>query len=302
MLKILLIFYLIIHLILCLLIYIGVRTRLLRFSEQLMPIAVFVPIFGIIMCLIADIISRGKRTGTRAFSLEDLALDEDDLRMVHVQNDSSDAIVPLEEALLINDSATRRNLMLNILRENPNEYVHLLQSARLDDDIEVTHYASTAIMEIQREYELTVQKCDKKYREAPDDPEVLSEYIDALSKYIESGLVDENILFIYRRRMSELLAEKIKQGTNDPDIYMAAVETSLALDNAGDAAATADQMILRWPSGEKSWIAKLKVAQQIGDGEGIKKVVAEVKFRNVYLSPEGRNIISFWDQNSTENA
>jgi hypothetical protein len=39
--------------------------------------------------------------------------------------------------------------MLDIMREDPAEFIQLLQQARLNDDIEVTHYASTAMMEFK---------------------------------------------------------------------------------------------------------------------------------------------------------
>lgn len=289
------IIYLILHLILCLIIYIGIRLRFFKFSEQIMPIIVFIPFFGVVIAIIADFYSRRRKTGSKKFSLEEMALDDGDVRMIHVQETLSDDVIPLEEAMSINDAETRRSLMLKILREDPNKYILLLKKARFDNDIEVTHYASTAIMEVQREYELSLQKHEKAYKENPEDAKALDDYIDIMNRYINSGLVDENILFIHRKRFLELLNDKISGGNENIDIYIMAADTNLELDNLGEASYLADQMIRKWPENEKAWFTKLKVCQKSNDGPAIKNVIAEIKKRNLYLSPEGRDILRFWD-------
>ena len=59
----------------------------------------------------------------------------------------------------------RHSLMLDILHKNPNEYIAILQKARNSDDTEVTHYATTMMMEIQTEYEKKLQQYEKTYKE-----------------------------------------------------------------------------------------------------------------------------------------
>src|SRR5699024_3027342 len=117
---------------------------------------------------------------------------------------------PLEEALSVNDAKTRRQLMLEILHQNPGAYVELLQQARMDDDIEVTHYASTAMMELQRDFEINLQRAEQEYEKQPDQPEKLDRCLYCLRKYIDSGLIEESILFVYRTRYAELLQKKLE--------------------------------------------------------------------------------------------
>lgn len=47
--------YLLVHLLFCLLIYIGIRTRILKFSEQVFPIVLLVPVFGVLAAVIAEL-------------------------------------------------------------------------------------------------------------------------------------------------------------------------------------------------------------------------------------------------------
>lgn len=72
-------------------------------------------------------------------------------------------VVPLEEALLLNDSSRRRELIMNVLNDNPGEYVELLKQARMNEDVEVVHYAITAMVELFKEYDYRLQKLRKIY-------------------------------------------------------------------------------------------------------------------------------------------
>ena len=295
--------YLLVHCILCVLIYIGIRSRFLKFTEQLLPIIVLVPVVGMVVGLIADYHSRFHKAGLKTISLEELHLDEEDLRLQRIQDDQGgDLVIPLEEAMSVNDAATRRRLMLDILHQNPGEYIELLQEARLDDDIEVTHYASTAIMEMQRDYELSLQKAEKEYGEDPENSEKLEKYLHHLRRYIESGLVDQNVLFIYRNRYAELLRNKISREPEDMDTRLQAVDNYLRLENYSEAKALADILISKWPNREETWFVRLKVFQQMRDGDGIKATIAQIKRRNVYLSPEGRATLAFWDREEAREA
>jgi len=59
---------------------------------------------------------------------------------------------------------------MNVLNDNPGEYVELLKQARMNEDVEVVHYAITAMVELSKEYDYRLQKIEKKYMNDPDDP------------------------------------------------------------------------------------------------------------------------------------
>lgn len=288
-----------VHIVFCIVVYLCVRNRILKFSEQLMPIVLFVPVAGVICAFIADRMSRTKKNGSRDITLEKMHLDDSDLRLRQLAPDEDGGfVIPLEEAMSINDSATRRLLMLDILRKSPEQYTELLHKACTDEDIEVSHYASTAVMEIQRDYEYNLQKAEKLYRENESDPVLRNQYIDKLNKYIQSGLIDENILFVYRHRFSDVLNAKIKDEPEDMDAVLLAVNNSLALKNYSQAEMLANTAAAKWPNREAVWLAKLNVCEQMNNGDGIKEVISQIKRRNVYLSNHGKSVLAFWDKSA----
>ena len=96
-------------------------------------------------------------------------------------------MIPLEEALIVNDPADRRRLMLSMLTEEPDAYLAQLQAAKLNDDVEVAHYAATAVAQISKESDLKLQQLERAFKTDPS-AQNLNEYCDFLGEYLGSGL------------------------------------------------------------------------------------------------------------------
>ncbi len=291
-----LILYAAVHTVVCAAVYLCIRGRVLKFSGQLMPIIALVPFAGLWTAVIADYYSRRHKSGTREMTVEELHLDGEDPRLRKLApEDGEKAVIPLEEAMSVNDAKTRRALMLEILHRNPEQYAELLHNACMDEDIEVSHYASTAVMELQRGYEHALQKSEREFGENPDSPEIRDRYIKNLYSYISSGLIDKNVLFVYRSRYADVLSKKINDRPEDMDAVLRAADNYIELEKYTDAAELADLAVRKWSSREEPWLEKIKVCERTNDGEGIKRVIAQIKKRNVYLTNRGRSAIAFWD-------
>ena len=127
---------LLIHALVCLGIYLCRRAEILKFSSQAFPLVALVPVWGLLAAATAEWNTRRHKSGAKLIDLEDLHIN--DYRLLGIEEESTQMpVVPLEEAFLINDAATRRRLMVEILRQDPNQYIQLLQQARLNDDIDV---------------------------------------------------------------------------------------------------------------------------------------------------------------------
>ena len=172
----------------------------------------------------------------------------------------------------------------------------MLHNACMDEDIEVSHYASTAVMELQRGYEYALQKAEREFRENPDSSEVQDRYIKSLGSYISSGLIEKNVLFVYRSRYADVLKKKIGDQPEDMDAVLQAADNYTELGRYTDAAELADLAVAKWPAREEPWLVKIEVCERTNDGDGIKRVIAQIKKRNVYLTNRGRSIIAFWDR------
>ena len=68
----------------------------------------------------------------------------------------------------------------------------------MNEDVEVVHYAITAMVELSKEYDYRLQKIEKKYTNDPDDPVILEEYCDFLKEYLSQGFMEKQMEQIYR--------------------------------------------------------------------------------------------------------
>lgn len=294
--------YGIIHLVLCALIYIALRLGWLHFSRQMMPMILLVPVAGVLTAIVAEVIVRTGRNGSRDITLEDPHLEYADLRLHRIDRDSHGQVLPIQEALRVNNAETRRALILEIIRQDPKDYIQQLREACSDTDLDVSHYASTAMMEIQREYELDTQKAEAEYAKNPEDSGRLHHAIRCMQRYIDSGLIDHSVAPAYRHRLAMLLNKQIAAAPEDMTARLAAVDNFLALEDLTNAKALSDAAVQRWPNREQVWLTQLKVCYALRDAEGIRNTLAEIRQRNVYLSPEGRLTLQFWQNTQKEGA
>lgn len=288
--------FLIIHLVICLFLYIAIHAGALEITPHMMPIAFFVPLFGMTALIIAERLTRDGMAGTHEVGIEELLLSEDDYRSIrHEDEKTIKSVVPLEEAIRINDTKVRRKLMMDIMKQDPDKYIKLLQQARLNDDMEVTHYASTAMMEVQRKYEIDLQRHEKSLQIKPDDITLLNAYLKVLRRYIDSGMLEENMLLIQRIRYDTLLKKKIAENPSDKEAYFDSAENLIELDSFNEADRMVRLLTNKWPNDENTWIMKLKLYFESGNKIRFDETLLEIKKRNIYFSSQFKSLMSFWE-------
>ena len=138
-----------VHVMICVLMCVLSRVGVLRVEGRLLPFMLLVPLWGPLCVLLLHtrtLIRAGEHT---APGLEQMRVDDEERRSILVE-ERTDFVntVPLEEALIVNDSRQRRSLVMSILNDNPSRYIDVLSQARLNEDVEVVHYAATALAQI----------------------------------------------------------------------------------------------------------------------------------------------------------
>ena len=200
------------HLLICVLTWIGIRTHFLKGKRYLMVPVIFIPFFGVLCIGLLQLQFFLKKENSRPIGLEKLRINEEIYKNnVQVREKNDRDIVPLEEALLINEPELRRQLIMNILNDDPSRYMELLEKARLNEDVEVVHYAITAMVELSKDYDSRLQTMERTYAAAPDDPVVLDEYCDFMENYLRQGLLEKQMERMQRNQYTLLLRKKLKR-------------------------------------------------------------------------------------------
>jgi hypothetical protein len=204
-------------------------------------------------------------------------------------------MVPLEEALLINDPHKRRTLMMNILRSDPMQYLDLLLIARFNDDTETAHYATATIMELQRQFQMEIQQRQAELDRSDADFEKQREYVKFLSTYCESGLLEGQLLRRQRLVLKKAL-EQCMPRKEDTTLLHIMVRNSLALKEAVEARSAAQALMARWPLDESSWLEGMRVCVETHDQSGMQALLAHMHKTPVDFSSKGREQLLFWTE------
>lgn len=283
---------LLIHMLVCLVLSTLVKLGMLPVRGHMLPAMVLVPLWGpllLVLCARGEAFGDALEDGT----LESLRLNDEVRRGMQVQVREGDAgVVPLEEALIVNDPSDRRRLMLSMLTDDPDAYLAQLQAAKLNDDVEVAHYAATAVAQISKESDLKLQQLERAFKTDPST-ENLDAYCDYLGTYLDSGLAEGRVEQIQRQQYARLLARRCER----EDGAALRIRYATALADAGEldeAEAVITQLVAEVPDDQEAWMLCLRLAVMRCDGEAVQQVIDAIDNQHVYLSAENREKLAFW--------
>lgn len=283
---------LLIHMLVCLVLSTLVKLGMLPVRGHMLPAMVLVPLWGpllLVLCARGEAFGDALEDGT----LESLLLNDEIRRGMQVQVREGDAgVVPLEEALIVNDPSDRRRLMLSMLTDDPDAYLAQLQAAKLNDDVEVAHYAATAVAQISKESDLKLQQLERAFKTDPS-AQNLDAYCDYLGEYLASGLAEGRVAQIQRQQYARLLARRCER----EDGAALRIRYATALADAGEldeAEAVITQLVAEVPDDQEAWMLCLRLAVMRRDGEAVQQVIDAIDNQHVYLSAENREKLAFW--------
>lgn len=288
------VFLILLHIVCCVLVWLGIKTHLLKVKKYLMALVIFVPFWGTVCVLLLHLQMLTRRDNRIEPGVEKLRVNEEIYKNIfQAVSDTDKKIVPLEEALLINEPGVRRELIMDVLNDDPEEYMDLLKQARMNEDVEVVHYAITAMVELSKEYDFRLQKMEKLYAASPDDPEILEQYCDFMEEYLNQGILEAQMEREQRERYIRLLRQKLKVKTT----LSTCVRLFQNLMKTGDYVQAEEILGLmdqKWHRKEEFWILKIWYLAERKKGAELQQCLRQMKEEQIYLSSKSKEVLAFW--------
>ena len=283
-----------IHILLCIFTFIGTHFGFLHVHKYMFFVVLCLPCWGFLAVMFLHFEVLFGKDDTIEVGVQKMKLDSVLYKGIAVEeNKNDDSLVAIEEALIINSPKERREIIMDVLNDNPAEYVEFLQKAGNNEDPEVVHYAVTAMVEISKENDYNLQKLAREYSENPDDIDVLSEYCDFLWKVLEQKLLSGQVEIMNRNLYSQLVSKKLKRVQSLED-YMHYFENEFALENytiAGEILERADDL---YGNFEEMILLKLKYYSQLKQADKIRELIKEVQSKKVFVSRKVKEAMAFW--------
>lgn len=281
------------HILVCLLIFLGMFFGIIRLPKYMFIIALLLPFWGAIIILILHFELGFSTDTTVNVSTNKMNLDSVIYKSVSVDEKRSDRTVPIEEALLINSAKEKRTIIMDILNENPREYVKFLQKAGNNDDTEVVHYAVTAMVEIAKENDYTLQILEAEYAANPLDLDVLSRYCDFLWNCLTNNLMQGQVEVMNRALFSKLVKEKLELSESLED-YCRLIKNELARKEQDCAKQALEKMKAKWSQTEEYVLLNIEYLALVNKGREIRRFIKKVNRSQIFLSSHTKEVLAFW--------
>lgn len=283
------------HLIICLLILLGIRFRILSVHKYMFFVALLLPFWGVLIVLILHFQIAFDADHRAEIGVEKLTLESELYRSITVDDKKAGMTVPIEEALIINSARERRSLIMDVLNDHPGDYVEFLQKAGNNDDTEVVHYAVTAMVEISKENDYMLQKLEASHAANPDDMDVLTQYCDFLWNCLSQNLMQGQVEAMNRELFSQLMQKKLSVCESMED-YSRLAENEFRRKNYDAAAAAIRAMEKKWPDSEAYILLQIQYLASLNKGEEIQAFIKRIENSHVYLSSRAKEVLAFWTE------
>lgn len=275
---------------------IMIKSGRIQTRSLIFPTVLCIPVWGILLLAVEMYELRRKQMGTKKIGLDSLKIVDVKYQRIEVdENQNQEITVPLEEAILVNDASVRRRLIMDILHKNPERYIELLQKTRTAEDTELTHYATTTMMEIQGKYEAQIHACRQEAMKRPDNLNVLRRYQRILTKYIDSGLISGNILDIYRSQLDEAEQLLLKLDPENRKYILEKIENQIAMGRMDGIEQELEELIQKYPKEVQVYRVFVEYYWKMHQGDRMKQLLQQMKQENLYLTHDEKQWFEFWD-------
>lgn len=284
------------HVFICLLLYNNMKKKNIEAPWQMFAIALLLPVWGAVMLWVTHTFSQKGKIDSQRMDLEQVETRTRILARPFIEEELADKqLMSLEEALLLENPAVRRQLMKELVQEAPKQYIPILQRVRLSKDTEVSHYASTAIMQIQTDYELALHRQEQLLTKEKT-AENWKVYASQLKEYISSDLLPKNAQLAQRGKLKTAIQEYLELEPDDRQMYIDAIDNLLELNQFEAANALMAILDSRWRQDETVFLLKLKLHYKQKNSPALRAEIKRAKDMNLYLKPDTREKIAFWSE------
>lgn len=285
-----------VHLLISVLVFFGIKFQILKVHKYMFFVALLLPFWGVLTVLILHFQILFNADDGIDVGVEKLKLESELYKSVTVDEGKIAAnTVPIEEALVVNSAKERRTIIMNVLNDNPKEYIEFLQKAGNNDDTEVVHYAVTAMVEISKENDYKLQDFERQHSQEPDNIGVLEQYTDFLWQCLSQNLMQGQVEVINRELFSDLMKKKLGLREGSVSDYQRIIANELKRKNYTAASEQLKNMYSLYSDREEYYLCRIDYLAALGRGEDIKALLKEINKKHVYLSSAAKGVLAFWE-------
>lgn len=286
-------FYLAAHVLFTLLYYLCIRhkTRFQVWSECM--VAAFIPYFGVLF-LVALKIAQRLRQGKEQPDVYHQF--QNDRKVLGGQMQTEVNIIPLNDALFIEELREKRALLTTAIKQNVLDNRKILRRALKDADREVSHYAVAMLTNQIETIEAEMFRLERQMEQEGESISLLRAYAAATRAYLDLHFLDR----VSQRRKEaayvELLERLLAAGAEDKAVYQELIERLLHCEDYARAEEICGQFAARNALDEAPYLCYIALYTEMRDTQKQQQKIAALKASPLQLTAKALEIIRFWDR------
>lgn len=203
-------------------------------------------------------------------------------------------IIPIEEALVVSDYTTRRNVMLDVLKKDAIQYMDVIKMAILNDDTETSHFAVSAVIEVKRKLLLALQTFSVEFEKNPKDIAIASSYAQVLKEYMSSGFLDQQTVKKYKYAYIQVLGQLVKNSSKEASTFEEKMKVEIELQEFAAAEKTGLQYLEEFSNLEDPYICMMNYYFSMHSKKKMQQVIDELMNSSVQFSNRALTIVRYW--------
>lgn len=204
-------------------------------------------------------------------------------------------IVPFQEALLLNNSGIKRELIIDVIFESPDQFVPLLHQARLNEDVEVVHYATTILSELTAKYDERLRQLEERVQKEPDSLEKRQKYADFLESYINSGIAEGHYGLTLQQTYIDEVEDLLAKGfLVEKSRLLTLAEIYQSLGDFASLERLLTKLFELFPDDQDIWMLKLDTIVLKKSSSDLTRFWQDLEQNHVYFSAENKAKLAFW--------
>lgn len=258
---------------------------------------VFLPVFGFALYFLPRLL--GRIFGEKKYDRDSLVQRNSIERMAEHPNIEEElSVVPVEDAMAINENKEKRELLLRQLKKDMNENYKVLLAAENDEDSESVHYVAATKMEIYRSLHQNWLDCYRVYEDDPADIRACQDACEALRKLIGSQVLSGREQEMYKKKYCSLIEAQEQAGEDmiqniDYEAYLFYL---IELGRFEQAQQLWEEKRDRLRS-EKSYMRMTEMFYQRHDEEKFQECIVQLQGdKQVRLTAQGMEKLRYWMQ------
>lgn len=203
-------------------------------------------------------------------------------------------LVPIEDALNLNTHTVKRNLVIEMLKEDPYKYLEFLLKALRDEDSETSHYAATAITQLKSKLTIAMQSMEIEYDKNQNNKYISDRYIKSIKDSIDSKLMDEkeNLRLTYSYKIA--LEKHIKNIEVKESYLNELIKIYIQIKDYDKAIYFSHKYIKTFKNTYKPYMFLLEVYYNLDDKKNFDLILDSLRNSNIKLDKDALDIIRFW--------